>query len=120
MAKSYLDVVSKAREVTEQTHARTDRPDSLKSGEHVTVLDVREPAERDEAHIPQAKHLPLGLLEYQAAEQLSDKDARIVIHCASGGRSALAVKSLKEMGYTNIANMEDGINAWTERGYETE
>ncbi len=42
----------------------------MKSGEHVTVLDVREPAEWDEAHIPQAKHLPLGLLEYQAAEQL--------------------------------------------------
>jgi phage shock protein E len=84
------------------------------------VLDVREPAEWDEAHIPQAKHLPLGLLEYQAAEQLYDKDARIVIHCASGGRSALAAKSLKEMGYTNVANMEGGLSAWREEGYEVE
>ena len=44
-----------------------------------------------------AKHLPRDLLEYQAAEQLPNKDVRIVIHCGFGGRSALATKSLKEI-----------------------
>ena len=68
-----------------------------------------------------AKHLPRGRLEYQAAEQLPDKDARFVVHCSFEGRSsALATKSLKEMGYTNVANMDGGITAWRERGYETE
>jgi adenylyltransferase/sulfurtransferase len=81
---------------------------------------VREPAEWEEAHILQSKHLPRGLLEYQAAEQLPDKDARIVIYCASEGRSALAAKFLQEMGHTNVVNMEGCINAWRERGYETE
>ncbi len=119
MAKSYQDLVSEAREATEQTDVQTVH-DALESGESVTILDVREPAEWDEAHISGAKHLPRGLLEYQAAEQLPDKDARIVVHCASGGRSALATKSLKEMGYTNVANLDGGINAWRERGYETE
>ncbi len=119
MAKSYQDLVSEAREATEQTDVQTVH-DALESGESVTILDVREPAEWDEAHISGAKHLPRGLLEYQAAEQLPDKDTRIVVHCASGGRSALATKSLKEMGYTNVANLDGGINAWRERGYETE
>jgi phage shock protein E len=123
MAKSYQDLVSEAKAESEQTDVQTDVQtvhDSLESGEDLTVLDVREPGEWEEAHIPQVKHLPRDLLEYQADEQLPDKDARIVIHCASGGRSALAAKSLKEMDYTDVANMEGGINAWREKGYETE
>ena len=43
-----------------------------------------------------------------------------MVHCALGGRGALAAKSLQEMGYTNVANMDGGINAWREKGYETE
>ena len=119
IAKSYQDLVSEAMAETEQTDVQTVH-DSLESGEDLTVLDVREPGEWEEAHIPQVKHLPRDLLEYQVDEQLPNKNARIVIHCASGGRCALATKSLKEMGYTNVANMEGGINAWREKGYETE
>ena len=119
MSKSYEQLVAEAKAEIEQTDVEAVR-NALESGEGVTVVDVREPAEWDEAHISGAKRLPRGLLEYQAAEQLPDKDARIVIHCASGGRSALAAKSLKEMGYTNVANMDGGINAWREKGYETE
>ncbi len=119
MAKSYQELVAEAKAETEQTDVESVHG-ALSSGEDVTVLDVREPAEWEEAHISGAKHVPRGLLEYQAAEQLPDKEARIVIHCASGGRSALAARSLKEMGYTNLANMDGGINAWKERGYETE
>ena len=119
MAKSYQELVAEAKAETEQTDVESVH-DALSNGEDVTVVDVREPAEWEGEHIPEAKHLPRGLLEHQAAEQLPDKDARIVVHCASGGRGALATKSLKEMGYTNVANMDGGINAWRERGYETE
>jgi phage shock protein E len=110
MAKSYKDLVSEAKAETEQTAVQAVH-DSLESGEGVTVLDVREPDEWNEANIPQAKHLPRGLLKYQAADRIPHRDTRIVIHCASGGQSALAAQSLKEMGYTNVANMEGGINA---------
>ena len=119
MAKSYEELVAEAKAEAEQTDAESVHR-ALEAGEGVTILDVREPDEWEEAHIPGAKHLPRGLLEYRAADQLPAKDARIVVHCASGGRSALAAKSLKEMGYTNVANMDGGINAWKERGYETE
>ena len=64
--------------------------------------------------------MPRGLLEYKADTELPDKDRRIVTHCAMGGRGALAASTLKEMGYTNVSNMEGGVEAWRERGYELE
>ena len=119
MAKSYEDLVSEAKAETEQTDAASVH-DAVGLGQDVTVLDVREPDEFEAGHIPGAKPLPRGLLEYKAAEELPDKDARIVVHCALGGRGSLAAKSLKEMGYTNVANMEGGLSAWREKGYEVE
>jgi len=119
VAKSYEDLVSEAKGETEQTGVE-EVHDALERGEKVTVVDVREPDEWEAGHVPGAKHLPRGLLEYKAADELPDKDARIVVHCALGGRGALAAKSLQEMGYTNVANMEGGVKAWRENGYETE
>ncbi|HEV2745087.1 MAG TPA: rhodanese-like domain-containing protein [Rubrobacter sp.] len=118
MAKSYEDLVSEAKAETEQTDPETVH-DAM-GAEDVTVIDVREPDEFEAGHIPGAKPLPRGLLEYKAAEELPDKDARIVVHCALGGHGSLAAKSPKEMGYTNVANMEGGLSAWREKGYEVE
>ncbi len=119
MAKSYEDLVAEAKGEIEQVSVE-EVHETQSSSADVTVLDVREREEWDAGHIAGAKFLPRGLLEYRAAEDLPDKNARIIVHCASGGRSALAVKSLKEMGYTNVANMDGGVNAWREKGYETE
>ncbi len=119
MAKSYEDLVAEAKAATEQTDADAVHG-ALESGEDITVVDVREPDEFEAGHLPGAKPLPRGLLEYKAADELPDKDARIVVHCARGGRGSLAAKSLQEMGYTNVANMDGGVNAWRERGYEVE
>lgn len=119
MAKSYEEMVSEAKAETEQVGVE-EVHDALSSDESVTVVDVREPDEWEEGHIPGARHIPRGVLELQAEEQLPEKDARIVVHCALGGRGSLAAKSLREMGYTNVANMEGGVNAWQERGYDTE
>ncbi len=119
MAKSYEEMVSEARGETEQVGVE-EVHDSLESNEDFTVLDVREPGEWQQGHIPGARHIPRGLLEYLAADELPDKDARIVVHCAVGGRGTLATKTLQEMGYTNVANMQGGTNAWQEEGYELE
>ena len=119
MAKSYQDLVQEAKGKTEQTGVE-EVHDALERGEEVSVVDVREPEEWEAGHVPGAKHLPRGLLEYKVADELPNKDARIVVHCALGGRGALAAKSLQEMGYTNVANMEGGVKAWRENGYETE
>ena len=119
MAKSYQEMVAEAKAETEQTDVDAVHG-ALESGENVTIVYVREPDEYEDRHIKGAKPLPRGLLEYKAADELPDKDAHIVVHCAVGGRGALAAKALKEMGYTNVANMDGGMNAWREKGYETE
>jgi phage shock protein E len=84
VAKSYEDLVSEAKGETEQTSVE-EIHDALERGEEVTVVDVREPDEWEAGHVPGAKHLPRGFLEYKAADGLPDKDARIVVHCALGG-----------------------------------
>jgi phage shock protein E len=119
MAKSYEDLVSEAREETEQTDPDAVH-EALESGEDVTILDVREPYEWDEGHIRGAQHLPRGFLEYKAADELPHRNARIITHCALGGRGSLAAQTLGVMGYTNVANMDGGLRAWQERGYEVE
>ena len=119
MGKSYEEMVSEAKAGTEQTDVGAVH-DALSSEEDVTVLDVREPDEWEKGHIPGATNVPRGLLELQSATALPDKDARIVVHCAFGGRGSLAAKTLGEMGYTNVANMEGGLTAWREAGHEVE
>jgi rhodanese-related sulfurtransferase len=119
MAKTYEDLVREAKDVTEQTDASSIHA-TLNSGEEVTVVDVREPAEWEEGHIPGATNIPRGLLEYLAADKLPDKNARIVVHCALGGRGSLAAQSLQEMGYENVVNMDGGMKDWRENGYEVE
>lgn len=119
MAKTYEDLVAEARENAGRTSADEVKR-ALDSGEDLTVLDVREPGEWDEGHLPGATPLPRGLLEYRASTDLPDKDRRIVTHCALGGRGALSASTLVEMGYTNVANMEGGVKAWREQGYELE
>lgn len=117
MAKTYEDLVAEARQNAGRTDVSEIRT-ALDSGEDVLIVDVREPEEYASGHLPGATSIPRGLLEYKAASELPDKDRRIVTHCALGGRGALAASTLTEMGYTNVANMEGGVNAWREQGYD--
>ncbi|QYJ15673.1 Sulfurtransferase [Rubrobacter xylanophilus DSM 9941] len=117
MARSYEDLVAEARSQTRQVSPE-EVHEALRSGEDITVVDVREPKEWSRGHIPEAKHIPRGVLEYRVASDLPERDARVVVHCAAGGRGALAARTLQEMGYTNATNMEGGLAAWREKSYE--
>lgn len=100
----------------------------LDADEIDVLLDVRETSEWNDGHIPQALHTPRGLLEWRAdpnhpshQQQLAGQTAaRIVVLCASGGRSLLAAKTLQEMGYTNVCSMQGGMTAWKESGLPIE
>jgi rhodanese-related sulfurtransferase len=94
------------------------------SAGQVVMLDVREPVEW-EHHIAGAVQVPRGLLE-AAADPISPRHnpeleptARVIVYCHSGARAALAVKTLAEMGYEHVANLEGGISAWTGAGFPT-
>ena len=85
-------------------------------------LDVRETAEHAAGTIPGAVHAPRGLLEFIADPQSPmhkpelGSGRRLIVFCASGGRSALAAKTLRDMGIGGAANMLGGFAAWRERG----
>jgi rhodanese-related sulfurtransferase len=96
--------------------------EALESGK-VTLVDLREADEhaRDGA-IPQAVHAPRGMLEFYADPASPyhrdefDPAAPIILYCASGGRSALAARTLQELGYTDVAHLDGGLKAWKEEG----
>jgi phage shock protein E len=69
------------------------------------VVDVRTPEEFRREHLPQAVNIPLGDLAEGVSRQVKDKSQPILVHCLSGGRSALAKRQLKKMGYTNVFNL---------------
>ncbi|MGI8707870.1 MAG: rhodanese-like domain-containing protein [Actinomycetota bacterium] len=124
MSKGAMDFVAEAKKNVENL-----TPDQvvaeLENG-NALLVDVREPQERETAAIPGSISAPRGMLEFYADSSLPyhkeefDPERRIIVHCASGGRSALGASTLKEMGYKNVAHLDGGIKAWQEAGHPTE
>src|SRR3954470_6427003 len=87
----------------------------------IALLDVRESEEWDAGHLPGATHVPRGYLESRIEGAVPARGRRVILYCASGNRSALAAKTLRdELGYSNVASMIGGITLWKDRGYEVE
>ena len=120
MAKTAADLVARAK-------ARIDNLSVDQVAEEVAagalVLDIREPEERQRTGtIPGAVSAPRGMLEFYAdpstpyhLEELQPGQ-RCILYCAAGGRSALGVRTLQEMGYRNVAHLDGGFRAWEEAG----
>ena len=85
----------------------------------VMLVDIREPEERAATGmIPGAVPAARGMLEFYADSTSPyhregfETDRKIILYCASGGRSALATDMLKQLGYQNAAHLDGGIKAW--------
>lgn len=76
------------------------------------VLDVREADEVATGVIPGALTIPRGFLELQVEEALPSRAEPVVVYCAGGARSALAARTLAEMGYTDVSSLAGGFGAW--------
>jgi molybdopterin/thiamine biosynthesis adenylyltransferase/rhodanese-related sulfurtransferase len=101
------------------TEIDTEEADRLRrEGGAVVILDVREPDENAQGSIPGAIFIPRGQLESTIENKVPDKDAKVLIHCASGVRSAFAAKTLAELGYTDVASVAGGFNKWKDEGRE--
>jgi sulfur-carrier protein adenylyltransferase/sulfurtransferase len=112
-------------EVIRQIKQQVEEVDPAEVSEHlgngVVLVDVRESEEWDRGHIPGAVHVPRGYLESRIDGAVADRDARVILYCASGQRSALAAHTLKDLlGYTNVASMTGGITLWKDRGYKVD
>jgi rhodanese-related sulfurtransferase len=97
----------------------------LEKGEAVAV-DVRDAAElAASGKVAGAVHVPRGMLEFRADpgapshDKALRQDKTVIVYCASGGRSALAGKTLLEMGYKDVRNL-GGFKDWAEAGLPIE
>ena len=81
-------------------------------------VDVREPDEYEQGAIPGAVHITRGTLETSIENRVPDRDTPLVVLCAGGVRSALAAKTLAELGYTDVVSMDGGFNKWKDEDRE--
>jgi len=126
MAKSLKDLVADAKSRIREISA-TDAAEAIQKNPDTLVLDVREPAEWAEGHVPGALLVPRGMLEAKAdleyanrEPRLADRSQPIIVHCASAARSAMAADVLQQMGFTNVRSLAGGIVAWKEKGLPIE
>jgi molybdopterin/thiamine biosynthesis adenylyltransferase/rhodanese-related sulfurtransferase len=80
-------------------------------------IDVREPDEWAQGHVPGALYIPRGYLELRIEGKLPDKAAEIVVYCEGGTRSAFAAKSLQELGYSRVVSMSGGFTRWKDSAF---
>lgn len=118
--KTAAQLVQEARSQIE--NLTPDQVQAELAAGNVTLVDVRDAAELAGGTIPGAIHVSRGMLEFQADPSSPfhkaglDPGRRIILHCASGGRSALAARTLRELGYTNVAHLDGGFKAWQAAG----
>ena len=88
-----------------------------KRQEGAFILDVRQPEEWADAHIPGSTLIPLGELENRMNELPQNQE--IVVVCRSGNRSAQGRDILKQAGFNQVTSMAGGLNEWKAVGYDT-
>lgn len=93
----------------------------------VQMVDIRDIRELDQGTVPDAFHAPRGMLEFWVDPEspyhkplFADEGREFILFCGAGWRSALAAKTLQDMGMRNVAHMDGGWKAWTEAGGPTE
>jgi rhodanese-related sulfurtransferase len=120
--KSSQDLVNDANQVVE-----TLDPSKVKimtDNNECTLIDVRDIRELwKDGTVKNSKHIPRGMLEFWLDPQSSyykenkfDSSKKIILFCALGMRSALATKSLVEMGFKNVAHVKGGFDALKQSG----
>ncbi len=89
--------------------------------EGAVILDIRETEELASGILPGAKHVPRSYLETRIEGIVADRDAHVILYCASGNRSAYGARTLREdMGYEHVQSMTGGIALWKDRGYDVQ
>jgi rhodanese-related sulfurtransferase len=124
MAKNVKDLLAEANSVVPKL-SPDQAAEKMQSGD-VLIVDVRDPTEvQQTGRIKGAVNVSRGMLEFRADPDSQyhnpafQKDKTILLHCASGGRSALAGKTLQDMGYTAVFNI-GGFKDLAEAGIDTE
>lgn len=95
----------------------TELQQQLAGGNNFVLLDIRTEAEHRAGHIPGARWVPRGMLEFVAMlDSLAPVDAEIVVYCKTDGRGALSAQTLKEIGYQSVSYVKGGYESWLAAG----
>jgi molybdopterin/thiamine biosynthesis adenylyltransferase/rhodanese-related sulfurtransferase len=119
MPTTYTDLIATVRRSTKEV-SLDELKRRLDAHEPLTLLDVREKEEYRAGFIPGAVSIPRAFLEIQVEGRIPDKTTKIVAYCAGGTRSALAAKTLAELGYSNVETANPGFVRWKDLGYPME
>ena len=115
MAKTYKQLMEEARHTVPEFTVEEVK-NRVEGGEHWTLLDVREREEYRAGHLEGALSLPRGFLELRVEEAVPDKSTLLIAYCASGVRSLMAARTLKDMGYEQVVSLAGGYTAWKNAG----
>lgn len=116
MSGTFQELIKKVKsEIKEMTPEEVK--ERVEAGEPWMVLDVREQNEWEEGQLKDAHLIPRGFLEIRAENTFPEKDKPVVIYCAGGVRSAMAAKTLQDMGYSSVVSMAGGFTRWRELEY---
>ncbi len=86
------------------------------------LVDVREPGEYADGHVAGAINVPRGLIEFTIWTHIgfpdkTDMARKLTLYCKTGGRCALATKSLQDLGLTNVTSVDMKLDDWIKAGY---
>jgi len=115
---NFQEILSQTKKEISELKAE-DLKKWLDQKKDLVLVDVREKDEQEKGVIPGAKLIPRGFLELRIEEQVPKKDQEIVLYCAGGTRSALAAKSLKDLGYQKVHSLIGGYSGWANQNLPT-
>ncbi len=118
-SEKFLAIVDDAKSRIRETTVQAVQAD-LAVGEAFELIDTREESEWNAAHASGATHLGKGVIERDIEESVPDVDAKLVLYCGGGYRSALAADTLQKMGYRNVYSLAGGWRAWKAAGMPIE
>jgi rhodanese-related sulfurtransferase len=113
------EMVAKAK-TSIKTVSAEDVKAAIDKKEKAVLLDVRDPNEYTAGHLPGAINVSRGTLEFNIWSKIPDQSAKIYVYCKTAGRSALATKTLNDLGYKNAVLMDAQFEDWIKKGYPVE
>jgi molybdopterin/thiamine biosynthesis adenylyltransferase/rhodanese-related sulfurtransferase len=113
MTKTYRDLLREARGAVREVSTGEAE---LARDRGAILVDVREDGEWEQGHIEGARHVSKSYIEQDIEAAVPDHDQPVVLYCAGGIRSLFAGQTLQDMGYTNVASMSGGFQAWKSEG----
>jgi rhodanese-related sulfurtransferase len=117
-SSQFLKLVQDAKKNVKETNV-ADVKRRGDAGEKFVLVDVREDNEWANGHLPGAVHLGKGIIERDIVQRVPDANAKIILYCGGGFRSALAAENLQKMGYANVESMDGGWRGWVDAGLPT-